>query len=140
MKVFISQNTSTETVNGQEVQVKAVAFANSVNINRGMQVPAMPSNTPTGERVKIVNINFSLKYLPVEKVEALKKEELAVPTPDDLKMFSENLQVDLNKTPAASLDAKLKTAGEQQDALEDYYFEQGLKSSAFGMIGWDEKK
>ena len=134
-KMFISENTSTEIIDGQEVAIKYIALVNSVVGNRVYAVPGV-----TQQESKIININFDLKAYKAEEADAITFEKVAQKTDGEIKSFSENVQIDLMKIPVPVLDLKkFKNAGELNEAIENYYFEQGLKTSAYGLIKWIEK-
>lgn len=139
-KMFISESTSTEIIDGQEVAIKYIALANSVVGNRAYAVPGVAQPGAKPEESKIININFDLKAYKAEEADAITFEKVAQKTDVEIKSFSENVQIDLMKIPVPVLDLKkFKNAGELNEAIENYHFEQGLKTSAYGLIKWIEK-
>lgn len=134
-RMFISESTSTEIIDGQEVAIKYIALANSVVGNRTYAVPGVAQ-----QESKIININFDLKAYKAEEADAITFEKAAQKTDGEIKSFSENVQIDLMKIPVPVLDLKkFKNAGELNEAIENYHFEQGLKTSAYGLIKWIKK-
>ena len=139
-KMFISENTSTEIIDGQEVAIKYIALANSVVGNRAYTAPGVVQPETTPVESKIININFDLKAYKAEEADVITFDKVSQKTDAEIKSFSENVQIDLMKVPVPVLDLKkFKNAGELNEAIENYYFEQGLKNSAYGLIKWTEK-
>lgn len=133
-KLFISENSKTETIGNKEVSVKYIAYASNINVYNG------PTNSSDGGAEKTANINVVIKIVPEDKANSLTKDKLMQLSDPDAKVFNENMPVNLSKIPVLALELKnYKSSMDLHGVLEDYYFEQCLKKSVFGIINWIEK-
>lgn len=130
-KLFISENSKLDVIDGKEVSVKYVAYANSININKSQ------SHMQGAAPKKFVNTNIIIKAVLEKKADTLTVEQLMQTSDAEVKTFSENMQIDLSEIAVPAFDPKnFKTSMELQDSLEDYYFEKGLKKSVYGIVNW----